>query len=314
MIISNIAAGLLGLILMKIQASLVAIVTPMQNDGSIDYAAFEQLLDWHQSSGTSGVVVLGTTGESPTLSSQEREQLIRLAVKHSAGRYPVIIGAGSNSTTHTIELTQQAKTLGADAVLLVVPYYNKPTQQGLYEHFKAVAEAVAIPQLLYNVPGRTITDLSDETIARLSQVKNIIGIKEASGDVARVTNLRQTCGDEFVLLSGDDATGVDFVLAGGNGVISVVANVVPKQMSDIFTAALAGEGEKAKQLDEAIAALHKGLFIESNPIPVKWALQQMGKIGSGIRLPLTPLSKDKQTLLNSVLIETGVRSESETIL
>lgn len=294
----------------KINASLVAIVTPMHADGSVDYKAFIELLDWHKQSGTNGVVVLGTTGESPTLSDAERDELIQLAVRHAAGQYPVIVGAGSNSTAHTIELTARAKALGADAALLVVPYYNKPTQEGLYQHFKTVAEAVELPQLLYNVPGRTITDLSDETITALSQLENVIGIKEASGDVSRVQSLRSSCGEDFILLSGDDASGLDFVLAGGDGVISVVANIVPELMSRIFALALSHQEVEAKELDQSIAALHSTLFVESNPIPVKWALHRMGKIAEGIRLPLTRLSNEQQGKVLQVLIQTGVLSET----
>lgn len=275
-----------------IQGSIVALVTPMADDGALDFEALRTLLDFHVAAGTDGIVAVGTTGESATLDEREHCEVIRATVEHVGGRVPVIAGTGANSTREAIELTRQAKELGADACLLVTPYYNKPTQEGLYRHYRAVAESVDIPQILYNVPGRTACDLLPATAARLSSVPNIIGLKEATGQLGRVRELIDGCGEGFALYSGDDASACEFCLLGGHGVISVTANVAPKAMHDMCAAAIAGLRTDAKALDERLAELHRDLFIESNPIPVKWALEQMGLIPGGIRLPLTRLSDE----------------------
>jgi 4-hydroxy-tetrahydrodipicolinate synthase len=272
-----------------IQGSLVALVTPMNADGSLDWPGLARLLDFHLEAGTDGIVAVGTTGESATL----------------AGRIPVIAGTGANSTTEAITLTRCAKEAGADACLLVTPYYNKPTQEGLYLHHKAVAEAVDIPQILYNVPGRTACDMQADTVARLSSVPNIVGIKEATGDLARARRIRELCGEDFALYSGDDATGCDFLLQGGNGVISVTSNIAPKLMHEMSAAAIAGNAETARAADAKLAAAHRALFVEANPIPVKWALEQMGLIGPGIRLPLTPLSESFHETVRAALRQAG---------
>lgn len=275
-----------------IQGSIVALVTPMAEDGALDFEALRTLLDFHVAAGTDAIVAVGTTGESATLDEREHCEVIRATVEHVGGRVPVIAGTGANSTREAIELTRQAKELGADACLLVTPYYNKPTQEGLYRHYRAVAESVDIPQILYNVPGRTACDLLPATAARLSSVPNIIGLKEATGQLGRVRELIDGCGEGFALYSGDDASACEFCLLGGHGVISVTANVAPKAMHDMCAAAIAGLRTDAKALDERLAELHRDLFIESNPIPVKWALEQMGLIPGGIRLPLTRLSDE----------------------
>lgn len=275
-----------------IQGSIVALVTPMADDGALDFEALRTLLDFHVAAGTDAIVAVGTTGESATLDEREHCEVIRATVEHVGGRVPVIAGTGANSTREAIELTRQAKELGADACLLVTPYYNKPTQEGLYRHYRAVAESVDIPQILYNVPGRTACDLLPATAARLSSVPNIIGLKEATGQLGRVRELIDGCGEGFALYSGDDASACEFCLLGGHGVISVTANVAPKAMHDMCAAAIAGLRTDAKALDERLAELHRDLFIESNPIPVKWALEQMGLIPGGIRLPLTRLSDE----------------------
>lgn len=273
-----------------IRGSIVALVTPMEADGAVDVSSLRRLVDFHIEQGSDAIVAVGTTGESATLDEQEHCEVIRLVVEQAAGRIPVIAGTGANSTTEAISLTRSAKAAGADACLLVTPYYNKPTQEGLYRHHKAVAEAVEIPQILYNVPGRTGCDMLTETVVRLHSVPNIVGIKEATGDLTRARRIRELCGTDFALYSGDDATACDLCLQGGDGVISVTANVVPRLMHEMVTAALAGDTATAKALDAKLAALHQDLFIESNPIPVKWAVQQMGLIKTGIRLPLTWLS------------------------
>lgn len=276
------------------QGSMVAIATPMQNgvapDTPLDLEGLERLIEFHISQGTDAIVAVGTTGESATLSETEHCMLIRRVVEIVRGRIPVIAGTGANSTTEAIHLTRCAKEAGADACLLVTPYYNKPTQEGLYLHHKAVAEAVAIPQILYNVPGRTACDMLPETVGRLAKVKNIIGIKEATGDLARVDRIRSLCDRDFMLVSGDDATTREFILRGGQGVISVTANVAPRAMHQLCKLACAGDATGAAAIDETLAGLHKHLFIESNPIPVKWALHRLGLIQAGIRLPLTWLS------------------------
>ena len=278
--------------------SMVALVTPMRSgvapDTALDFESLERLVEFHISNGTDAIVAVGTTGESATLDEREHCEVIRRVVKLVRGRVPVIAGTGANSTTEAISLTRCAKEAKADACLLVTPYYNKPTQEGLYWHHKAVAEAVAIPQILYNVPGRTACDMQPETIGRLARIKNIIGVKEATGDLERVGKIRNLCGKEFLLVSGDDATTREFILRGGDGVISVTANVAPKTMHDMCTLAKSGDAVKAGVIDNTLAGLHKNLFTESNPIPVKWALHRMGLIQDGIRLPLTWLSVTAQ--------------------
>jgi len=274
-----------------IQGSIVAIVTPMLPNGDIDYPAFDRLLEWHVKSGTDAVVVVGTTGESPTLTMEEHCAVIERCIKVINGRIPVIAGTGSNSTAEAIYYTNAARDLGADACLLVTPYYNKPSQEGLYQHFKKIAEEVDIPQILYNVPGRTGVDLLPETVSRLASMKNIVGIKEATGDLDRGQHVINLCGDRIAVYSGDDATALDLILAGAKGNISVTANVAPAQMHEVCRLALSGEKEKASLLNARLAGLHHALFLESNPVPVKWALNELGFIESGIRLPLVPLNE-----------------------
>jgi 4-hydroxy-tetrahydrodipicolinate synthase len=270
--------------------SMVALVTPMFADGSVDYEALHRLIEFHVENGTDAIVAVGTTGESATLSEKEHCDVVRFVVEKVAKRMPVIAGTGSNSTQEAIELSRSAQLSGADGCLLVTPYYNKPTQAGLVAHHKAIAAAVDLPQILYNVPGRTVCDMQPETVAQLADVKNIVGIKEATGDISRVTQILALCGDAIDVYGGDDATTVDLVKAGGKGTISVTANVAPKAMHDMLTAALAGDFDKAYAIDETLQALHRDLFLESNPIPVKWALSEMGMMQGGIRLPLTELS------------------------
>ncbi|OOZ42396.1 4-hydroxy-tetrahydrodipicolinate synthase [Solemya elarraichensis gill symbiont] len=289
-----------------ITGSLVALVTPMLDNGDVDYDALEKLVEWHIAEGTDGIVAVGTTGESATLNEKEHCDVIRATVETVNKRIPVIAGTGANSTSEAITLTTCAKSAGADACLLVTPYYNKPTQQGLYLHYKAVAEAVDIPQILYNVPGRTAVDMDVETVGRLSAVSNITGLKEAAADgPSRVASLRELCGSDFALYSGNDDTGREFVLNGGNGVISVTANIAPGIMHRMITAALAGSPESG-ELDAQLAPLHDKLFVESNPIPAKWALARMGRIGLGIRLPLTVLDDSCHAEVESALRESGV--------
>jgi 4-hydroxy-tetrahydrodipicolinate synthase len=290
-----------------IQGSIVALVTPMAEDGALDFGALRTLLDFHIAAGTDAIVAVGTTGESATLDEKEHCEVIRATVEHVAGRIPVIAGTGANSTREAIELTRQARQIGADACLLVTPYYNKPTQEGLYRHYRAVAESVDIPQILYNVPGRTACDLLPATVARLSTVPNIVGVKEATGQLERVRELIDGCGDGFALYSGDDASACEFCLLGGHGVISVTANVAPKAMHDMCAAATARLRAEAKAIDERLAGLHRELFIESNPIPVKWALQEMGLIPAGIRLPLTWLSDPCHEPLRQAMQQAGVQ-------
>lgn len=272
------------------EGSAVALVTPMQSHGAIDKTSVENLVEWHIASKTNAIVVAGTTGESPTLTAKEHFELISQIVKQVNKRVPVIAGSGSNSTEHTIELTLQAKKAGADACLIVTPYYNKPTQNGLYEHYKTVAEKTQVPIILYNVPGRTGCDLLPETVERLDKISQIIGIKEATGKLDRVTDILNRCPKNFMLYSGDDETAMDFMLLGGKGVISVTANVAPREMANLCQAALAPNKELAGKINQPLMALHKKLFLESNPIPVKWALHQMGRIPEGIRLPLLPFN------------------------
>jgi len=271
--------------------SMVAIVTPMFEDGAIDWQSFADLVEFHIESGTDGIIAVGTTGESATLDFDEHCEVIRRVVEMVKGRIPVIAGTGANSTTEAVSLTNCAMQAGADAALLVTPYYNKPTQEGLYQHYKTVAEAVALPQILYNVPGRTACDLLPETVARLAAISNIVGLKDATGDLERLLATRELCGEQIDLYSGDDATGMDFMLQGGKGVISVTNNIVPAAMQDMCKAALTGDADRARSINAEIAHLHEDLFVEANPIPVKWALYEMGMIKTGIRLPLTPLSE-----------------------
>jgi 4-hydroxy-tetrahydrodipicolinate synthase len=289
-----------------IQGSLVAIVTPMTSDGSVDRPAFCRLIDWHIEQGTDAIVAVGTTGESATLDEQEHCEAIALVVEQAAGRIPVIAGTGANSTTEAIALTRCAQKAGADACLLVTPYYNKPTQEGLYLHHKAVAEAVAIDQILYNVPGRTSVDMQPETVARLAGVTNIIGIKEATGDLARITRLRELTSADFAIYSGDDATAREAILLGADGDVSVTANVAPAAMHAMCAAALDGDRARAEGLDGPLAGLHSRLFLEANPIPVKWALAEMGLIDRGIRLPLTPFSAQFHEPLRGAMQQAGL--------
>ncbi len=289
-----------------IQGSLVALVTPMQADGALDADALAGLLDFHVASGTDAVVAVGTTGESATLSEDEHCALIAQVVAHVAGRISVIAGTGANSTSEAIRLTRCAYEAGADACLLVTPYYNKPPQEGLYQHHKAVAEAVQIPQILYNVPGRTAVDMLPDTVARLAKIPNIVGIKDATGDLERYQQTRDLCGDDFAIYSGDDETAMELMLAGANGDISVTANVAPKAMHDMCAAAMAGNRALAESINANLMRLHSGLFVESNPIPVKWALYEMGRIQTGIRLPLTALSETMRDDLSENLRAAGV--------
>jgi 4-hydroxy-tetrahydrodipicolinate synthase len=289
-----------------IAGSMVALVTPMDAQGRLDWDALSKLVDFHLQEGTNAIVAVGTTGESATLDVNEHIEVIRHVVKQVAGRIPVIAGTGANSTREAIELTTNAKAAGADACLLVTPYYNKPTQEGLYQHFKAIAEAVDIPQILYNVPGRTACDMLPATVIRLSTVPNIIGIKEATGDLTRVPAILAGVSSDFLVYSGDDATAVELILLGGKGNISVTANVAPRDMSDLCAAAMRGDADTARALHEKLMPLNKTLFIESNPIPVKWALHEMGMMPDGIRLPLTWLSEACHEPLRQALRQSGV--------
>ena len=289
-----------------IQGSLVAIVTPMKADGSVDEDAFRRLVDWHIEQGTDAIVAVGTTGESATLDEAEHCAAIALVVDQAAGRIPVIAGTGANSTSEAIALTRCAADNGADACLLVTPYYNKPTQQGLYLHHRAVAEAVGVPQILYNVPGRTAVDMKPETVAKLAELDNIIGVKEATGDLARIPLLRSLTSPDFAIYSGDDATAREAILLGANGDISVTANVAPAAMHAMCAAALAGDREQAERLDAALSGLHSKLFLEANPIPVKWAMAELGKIEQGIRLPLTWLSAECHEPLRAAMRQAGL--------
>ena len=289
-----------------IQGSIPALVTPMLDDGALDLPRFRALLDWHVAQGTDGVVVVGTSGESPTVDVEEHCELIATAVKQIAGRIPVIAGTGANSTREAIALASFAKAAGADAHLSVVPYYNRPTQEGLYRHFKAIAEAVDLPMILYNVPGRTVADMSNDTTLRLAQVPRIVGIKDATGNIERGTDLLKRAPPKFSVYSGDDATALALTLLGGRGSISVTANVAPKLMAEMFAAARAGDWVRAREINFRLLSLNRHLFVEANPIPVKWAVAQMGLIGEGIRLPLTPLSADYHALIRIAMQEAGV--------
>lgn len=290
-----------------IKGSLVAIVTPMHEDGSIDKQALSDLIEWHIQSKTAGIIIGGTTGESPTLEPHEQFELIQFAVQQAAGRIPVIGGSGTNSTRTTITLTENAKRAGAQACLIVTPYYNKPTQNGLYEHYKTVAEKVGLPIILYNVPGRTGCDLLPETVERLSKVNNIIGVKEATGKLERATDILNRCGKAFAIYSGDDATAFELMKLGAHGVISVTANVAPAKMSAMCDAVLNGDVALAEKINQELDLLHQRLFIESNPIPTKWALQMMGKIAPGIRLPLLTLDNKYHHEVKEALHKAGVQ-------
>ena len=272
-----------------ITGSIVALVTPMTPDGAVDYAALTRLVEWHIKEGTDSIVAVGTTGESATLNVDEHVDVISHVVNVAAGRIPIIAGTGANATSEAIEWTAAAKAARADACLLVTPYYNKPSQRGLYEHYKAIAEAVDIPQILYNVPGRTACDMLPDTIVRLAEIPNIVGVKEATGNLERGKQVLQSVSANFAVYSGDDATALELILMGAKGNISVSANVVPRAMSDICRLGLAGKAEEARALNARVAALHKDLFLESNPVPVKWALKELGLIQAGIRLPLVEL-------------------------
>jgi 4-hydroxy-tetrahydrodipicolinate synthase len=284
-----------------IKGSLVALVTPMSADGAVDEDSLARLIDWHIAQGTDGIVAVGTTGESATLDEDEHCRVIRRTVEFVAGRVPVIAGTGANATTEAISLTRCAQRAGADACLLVTPYYNKPTQEGLYLHHKAVAEAVDIPQILYNVPGRTACDMLPATVGRLAAVGNIVGVKEATGDLARVAQIRELAGQDFALYTGDDATASEFLLLGGDGSISVTANLAPAAYQRMCAAAMRGDRSAAEAEDAPLRGLHQALFVEANPIPVKWALAEMGLIQAGIRLPLTWLSAAAQEPVRAAL-------------
>ena len=286
---------------MNFQGSIVALVTPMHDNGEVDFSALRRLVDWHLAQGTHGIVSVGTTGESPTLTVPEHLDVIRVTVEQVAGKIPVIAGAGANSTSEAIALTAEAKALGADATLQVVPYYNKPTQEGLYQHFRTVADSCDLPIILYNVPGRTVADLSNETVLRLAGVKNIVGIKDATGDLTRGKALISGAPKDFVVLSGDDETATALMLAGAMGSVSVTANIVPKKMARLCELAINKKVSESSALDATLQALHRGLFVEPNPTCPKWALNAMGLIDKGIRLPMLPLSNEAAPALRQIL-------------
>ncbi|WP_185232025.1 4-hydroxy-tetrahydrodipicolinate synthase [Teredinibacter franksiae] len=288
------------------KGSMVALVTPMKADNSLDWDALHKLVEWHIEQGTHGIVAVGTTGESATLNMAEHAEVIRKVVDQVNGRIPVVAGTGANSTSEALELTAAAKDACADACLLVTPYYNKPPQEGLYQHFKVIAESVAIPQLLYNVPGRTAVDMQADTVGRLAELPNIIGIKEATGSMERLQAIQAVTPDEFILLSGDDGTALEFMRLGGHGEISVTANVAPALTAKLCELALAGDVEEAQIIDERLMPLHNTLFLEANPIPVKWALHRMGLIGDAIRLPLTPLAAEYRPALEAAIESAGI--------
>lgn len=289
-----------------IQGSIVAIVTPMHADGSLDLHALRKLIDWHVAEGTDGIVIVGTSGESPTVSVEEHCELIRLTVEHTAGRIPVIAGSGGNSTAEAIKLTEFARKVGANASLQVVPYYNRPTQEGMYQHFRKIAESVDLPLILYNVPGRTVADMSNDTVLRLAQIPNIIGIKDATGNIGRGTDLIRLADPGFAVYSGDDPTAMALMLCGGKGNISVTANVAPRAMHALCVAAMRGELPQAIAINNRLLPLHNKLFCEPNPLPVKWALMAMGMIQSGIRLPLVSLADEFHPVVRQALRDAGV--------
>ena len=288
------------------KGSMTALVTPMHEDGSIDKAALNDLIEWHIQSKTSALIAVGTTGESATLEPDEQFEIVSTMVKQAAGRIPIIAGTGTNSTRSTIKLSENAKSAGADACLIVTPYYNKPPQRGLYQHYKTVAETVDLPIILYNVPTRTGCDLQPETVERLSNIPQIIGIKEATGKIERAQEILKRCGNSFAILSGDDATAFELMRAGAQGVISVTANIAPFKMHQLCEACLNRDYDTAKKINAELMLLHKNLFLESNPIPAKWALHQMGKIQLGIRMPLLPLDKNYHEEVKSAMQKAGV--------
>jgi 4-hydroxy-tetrahydrodipicolinate synthase len=289
-----------------ITGSLVAIVTPMLKDGGLDLPRFRKLIDWHVAEGTDGIVVVGTTGESPTVGFDEHKELIRIAVEHARGRIPIIAGTGANSTAEAVELAESAKKHGATAQLSVVPYYNKPTQEGQYQHFRKIAESVDLPMILYNVPARTVADLQNDTVLRLAQVPGIIGIKDATANLERGTDLIRRAPRNFAIYSGEDATALPLILCGGHGVISVTANVAPKLMHQMCAAALVGDVKKARELNNRVLPLHQRLFIETSPSPVKWAMAEMGLIEYGLRLPMVPVTERCHQPLREALHEAGI--------
>jgi len=290
----------------QIRGSIPAIVTPMHEDGSLDLPAFRKLIDWHAEEGSNGLVVVGTSGESATLSVDEHILMVKTAVEHTAKRFPIIAGAGGNSTSEAVELAKAAKEVGADATLQVVPYYNKPTQEGMYQHFRRIAESVDLPVILYNVPGRTVADMNHDTVLRLADVPGIVGVKEATGNIDRAANLIKYAPAHFAIYSGDDPTAIALMLLGGHGNISVTANVAPRAMSELCRAALAGDAITARKIHLSLLSLHKQMFCESNPIPAKWALAALGRMESGIRLPLTPLDARYHDAVRDALRETGL--------
>jgi 4-hydroxy-tetrahydrodipicolinate synthase len=289
-----------------IQGSIVALVTPMHPDGSLDFDGLKKLIDWHIEQGTDAIVAVGTSGESATVTVTEHVELLRVAVDHAAGRIPIIAGCGGNSTAEAIELTREALRIGANAALSVVPYYNKPTQDGLYAHFRSIAESVDLPLILYNVPARTVADLSNETVLKLAQVPGIVGIKDATADIARGMALIAAAPEQFAVYSGDDASAVALMMMGGQGNISVSANVAPKAMRELAAAALAKDAHQARSWHQKTLPLHRWLFVEANPIPAKWALHQMGRIKSGIRLPLVPLSAQYHEPVRAAFKQAGI--------
>ena len=289
-----------------IKGSIVAIVTPMHEDGSLDYPGLRKLIDWHIAEGTDGIVIVGTTGESATVSVQEHCELIKLAVEHTKGRIPIIAGTGGNSTEEAIKLTRFAKDAGADCALVVVPYYNRPTQEGMYRHFKAIADAVDLPIILYNVPGRTVADMSNETVLRLAAIPNIVGLKDATGNIGRGAELLRLAPTSFAVYSGDDPTAMALMFMGGAGNISVTANVAPRAMHALCVAAMAGDVARAVAINNQVIPLHAKLFVEPNPVPVKWAMAEMGLMPAGMRLPLAPLAEEFHDTVRAALREAGV--------
>jgi 4-hydroxy-tetrahydrodipicolinate synthase len=289
-----------------IRGSIVALITPMLDDGSVDYPALRKLIDWHIAEGTDCIGVVGTTGESPTVSVEEHCEIIRVSVEQSAGRVPIMAGCGGNSTREAIALARFAKQVGADCQLQVVPYYNKPTQEGQFQHFKAIAEAVDLPVILYNVPGRSVADMAHDTVLRLTQVPGIVGIKEATGNIERAQWLIKDAPKEFSIYSGDDPTAVALMLCGGHGNVSVTANVAPRLMHELCKAAIAGDVARAMEIQLKLLPVHKALFIESNPIPVKWAVSRMGLSKPALRLPLTPLTEASQPALEKAMQTVGL--------
>lgn len=290
----------------RITGSIVALVTPMLPDGSVDYPALRKLVDWHIEQGTDCIGVVGTTGESPTVNNDEHREIIRVAVEQAAGRRPIMAGCGSNCTAEAVELAKFAKKVGADCQLQVVPYYNKPTQEGQYQHFKAIAEAVDLPMVLYNVPGRSVADLAHDTVLRLAQVPGIVGIKEATGNIDRAQWLIRETPEDFAVYSGDDPTAVALMLCGGQGNVSVTANVAPRLMHELCVAAIAGDVKRAMDIQFKLMPLHKNLFVEANPIPVKWAVARLGLIQGGLRLPMTALSKTNEPVVEAAMRAAGL--------